>query len=165
VPRETAAVLEPVLCTPYNHAPVIRSRMRRVYVGVFSCNLPPVLLTEWQGSFTCCCGEISRSSAKSTGGRLQLSTHTAGIIMIYVGGPDTETSQRRKLTLEKEILPPLPQGLEHYLSITVRHSNRWASPLSASTCCTCFLSTAVQSFQSVVSWISAGSSSGRETGA
>ena len=54
VPNETAAVSAQVLCTPYNHAPChfLQSHIRKV----FSCNLPPALLAEWPGSFTCYCG-------------------------------------------------------------------------------------------------------------
>ena len=47
--RETAAISEYVLCTPYNHAPtysVIRSHIRREGACVFSCNLPHVLLAD-----------------------------------------------------------------------------------------------------------------------
>ena len=41
-----------VLCTSYNHA----TSCKTTYVCVFRCNLPPALLAEWPGSFTCCCG-------------------------------------------------------------------------------------------------------------
>ena len=56
VPHETAAVLVHILCTPYNHAPChfMQSHIRNG-VCVFSCNLPPALLAEWPGSFTCYC--------------------------------------------------------------------------------------------------------------
>ena len=53
VPHETAAVSAQVLCTPYNHAPC---HFMQSHICVFSCNLPPTLLTEWPGSFTCYCG-------------------------------------------------------------------------------------------------------------
>ena len=45
-----------VLCTPYNHAPChfMQNHIRKVY-ACFSCNLPPALLAEWPGSFTCYC--------------------------------------------------------------------------------------------------------------
>ena len=54
---------------------------------VFRCNLPPALLAEWQGSFTCHCGNtgLERTPNKS---------------------------QHTKLTLEKKILPPLLPGFE-----------------------------------------------------
>ena len=60
VPHETAAVSAHVLCTPYNHAPVysvisFEATYAR-FACVFSCNLPPALLAEWPGSFTCYCG-------------------------------------------------------------------------------------------------------------
>ena len=62
VPHETVAILVQVLCTPYNHASChfMRSHIRKVYacLAVFSCNLPPALLAEWLGSFTCYCGNI-----------------------------------------------------------------------------------------------------------
>ena len=56
-------------------------------VCVFRCNLPPALLTEWPGSFTCHCGN---TGAERTPNKCQ---HT-------------------KLTLEKKILPPLLPGFE-----------------------------------------------------
>ena len=54
---------------------------------MFSCNLPPALLAEWLGSFTCYCSNMG------------------------VDGYQNK-SQHRKLTLEKKILPPLQQGFE-----------------------------------------------------
>ena len=56
-------------------------------VCVFRCNLPPALLAEWPGSFTCHCGNtgLERTPRKS---------------------------QHTKLTLEKKILPPLLPGFE-----------------------------------------------------
>ena len=54
VPRETATVSAQVLCTPYKHAPC---HFMQSHKGkVFSCNLPPALLADWPGSFTCYCG-------------------------------------------------------------------------------------------------------------
>ena len=57
VPRETAAVsarsvytIQP--CTISRH--FMQSNIR----NMFSCNLPPALLAEWPGSFTCYCGNI-----------------------------------------------------------------------------------------------------------
>ena len=60
----------------------IQSHIHRV----FSCNLPPALLAEWSGSFTCYCCNM-------------------GVEQIL------NESQHRKLTVEK-ILPPLPPGTE-----------------------------------------------------
>ena len=56
-------------------------------VCVFRCNLPPALLAEYPGSFTCHCGStgMERSPNKS---------------------------QHTKLTMEKTVLPPLLPGLE-----------------------------------------------------
>ena len=44
-----------VLCTSYNHAPCHIISCKATYV--FNCNLPPALLAEWPGSFTCYCRE------------------------------------------------------------------------------------------------------------
>ena len=51
--RESAAVKEQVLWTPYNHAPChfMHSHIHKVYAS-----LAPALLAEWPGSFTCYCG-------------------------------------------------------------------------------------------------------------
>ena len=54
---------------------------------MFRCNLPPALLAEWPGSFTCHCGNVG---VKWTPNK----------------------SQHRKLTLEKKILPPFLPRLE-----------------------------------------------------
>ena len=50
-----AAVSAQVLCTPFNHVPgySVTSFKATNGVCVFSCNLPPALLAEWPGSFTC----------------------------------------------------------------------------------------------------------------
>ena len=45
VPRETAAVSAPVLCTPFSHAP-FHSKPHRCGACVFSCNVPLALLAE-----------------------------------------------------------------------------------------------------------------------
>ena len=74
-------------------------------VWVFSCNLPPALLAEWPGSFTCYRG--------NTGG----------------WNGYRNKSQHRKSTLEKKILPPLQQGFEPAtFQSRVRCSNHWAIP-------------------------------------
>ena len=56
-------------------------------VRVFRCNLPPALLAEWPGSFTCHCTNmgVERTPSKS---------------------------QHTKLTLEKKSFPPLLPGFE-----------------------------------------------------
>ena len=56
-------------------------------VCVFRCNLPPALLTEWPGSFTCHCGNTGMERTPNK-------------------------SQHTKLILEKKILPPLLPGFE-----------------------------------------------------
>ena len=68
---------------------------------VFSCNLPPALLAEWQGSFTCYCSLTRRWSGYRN------------------------KSRHRKLTLEKNIHPLLP-GIE--LWSRVRRSTTELSP-------------------------------------
>ena len=67
-------------------------------VCVFRCNLPPALLAEWPGSFTCHCGNagLERTPNKS---------------------------QHTKLTLEKIILPPLLPGFE----LAIFRSRVWRS--------------------------------------
>ena len=54
---------------------------------LFRCNLPPALLAQWSGSFTCLCGNM-------------------GV------GRTPNKSQHTKLTLEKKFLPPLLPGFE-----------------------------------------------------
>ena len=66
-------------------------------VCVFRCNLPPALLAEWPGSFTCHCGNV--------------------------GWNGHRMSQHRKLTLEKKILPLLLPGLK----VTTFRSWVWCS--------------------------------------
>ena len=58
VPHETADISAQVMCTPYNHASChfMQSHIRKVYASLAQCNLPPALLEEWPGSFTCYCG-------------------------------------------------------------------------------------------------------------
>ena len=77
---------------------------------VFSCNLPPALLAEWPGSFTCYCGNT-------------------------VWNRYQNKSQHRKLTLEKKFFPPLLQGLEPEpatFQSWVLRSNHWFIPASRS---------------------------------
>ena len=72
---------------------------------MFSCNLPPALLAEWPGFFTCYCGNT-------------------GVERI-----PKNKSQHRKSTLEKKILPPFQQGFEPAtFQSRVRCSNHWAIP-------------------------------------
>ena len=54
---------------------------------VFRCNLPPALLAEWPGSFTCHCSNMGVEQTRNK-------------------------SQHTKLTLEKKIFPPLLPGFE-----------------------------------------------------
>ena len=87
VPCESAAILAQVLCTPFNHAPVYSATsFKQSHIGVFICNLPSALLSEWPGSFVCYCSNMG----------------VERILKIRV----------RKLTLEKKILLPLLWGLE-----------------------------------------------------
>ena len=61
VPRETSAFSVHILCTPYSHAPVYSFIWSHIlYICVFSCNLPPVLLAEWPWSFACYCSNMGR---------------------------------------------------------------------------------------------------------
>ena len=117
VPHETAAVSAHVLCTPYNHAPCHVTTMHHVTLlhakpymygaCVFSCNLPPALLAEWLGSFTCYCGNTERYR---------------------------KTSQHREFTLEEnKLLKIIPRLLPRLEPATfwsrVRGSTHWATPL------------------------------------
>ena len=105
MPHETAAVLAQVLCTPYNHAPCcfMQSHIRKVYA--FSCNLPPALLAEWPGSFTCYCGNM-------------------GVEQI----PKIRVSTESQLW-KKTIIPPLQQGFKPVtFQSRVWCSNHWAIP-------------------------------------
>ena len=71
---------------------------------MFSCNLPPALLSEWQGSFMRYCGSIGWSRYKNK-------------------------SQHKKLTLETNILQPLlPKLKPTTFQSQVWHSNHWAVP-------------------------------------
>ena len=78
-----------VLCTPYNHAPCyfMQSHIRKVY----ACLAVTYELHFWQDD-----RDLLRATAVTRG---------------WDGYRNR--SQHRKLTLEKKILPPLPQGFEH----------------------------------------------------
>ena len=105
-----------LLCTPYNHAPChfMQSHIRQV----FSCNLPPALLAEWPGSFTC-----YLHFWQNDRGLLRATAVTRG------WNGYRNKSQHRKSTLEKKILPPLLQGFEPATFRSwVRRSNHWAIP-------------------------------------
>ena len=87
---------------------------------MFSCNLPPALLAEWPGFFTCYCGNT-------------------GVERIPKVSTESTESQHRKSTLEKKILPPFQQGFEPAtFQSRVRCSNHWAIP--APNCLLLFLS-------------------------
>ena len=80
---------------------------------VFRCNLPPALLTEWSGSFTCYCGN----------------TGVERIPIIY-------WSQHRRLTLKKKS-PTAPAGtrtqgpFDHESdALTTELSPLWIKPLT-----------------------------------
>ena len=74
----------------------------------FSCNLPPALLAEWPGSFTC---------------------YWDNTAIIRGWNGYRNKSQHRKSTLEKKILPPFQQGFEPAtFQSRVRRSNHWAIP-------------------------------------
>ena len=82
----------------------LHSKPHRQGVCVFSSNLPPALLAEWPGSFTCYCGNTGVDGYRNK-------------------------SQHRKLTQEKKIFPPLLPGLEpRTFRSRVRRSNHWAIP-------------------------------------
>ena len=85
VPRETAAFLACSLCTiqPCAVSTLLHAKPHTKGACVSGCNLPPALLAEWPGSFTCCSG------------------YTGGLKGYW------NESQDRRLTLEKKILPPL----------------------------------------------------------
>ena len=87
-------------CTMSLHA-----KTHREGVCMFSCNLPPALLSEWLESFTCYCGNTGWNGYRNK-------------------------SQHRKLTPDKKILPPLLQGFEPVtFQSRVRRSNHWAIPV------------------------------------
>ena len=83
---------------------------------MFSCNLPPALLAEWPGYFTCYCGNTGRNGYRNK-------------------------SQHRKLTLEKKSLPPLLPGLE---PATFLNTSLALKPLNYPRS-TCVISSAVNS--------------------
>ena len=70
---------------------------------MFSCNLPPALLAEWPGSFTCYCGNT-------------------GVERI----PKLESAQ--KVDPGEENSPAAPTGIRD-LSVTIQRSNHWAIPV------------------------------------
>ena len=85
---------------------VHHTTMHHVTSCVFSCKLPPALLAEWLGSFTCYCGNTGWNGYRNK-------------------------SQHRKSTLEKNILPPLLHGFEPAtFQSWVLRSNHWAITVS-----------------------------------
>ena len=90
------------------HSQPTPTSMGQGCICVFRRNLPPALLAEWPGSFTCHCGNtgVERTPNKS---------------------------QHTKLTLEKNILPPLLPGFElSTFRSRVRRSNQLSYPGSRS---------------------------------
>ena len=76
---------------------------------MFSCNLPPALLAEWPGSFTC-------------------------TVVTRGWNGYRNKSQHRKSTLDKKIIPPFQQGFEPAtFQSRVRRSNHWAFPAPTAT--------------------------------
>ena len=92
VPHETAAVSAQVLCTLYNHAPChfMQSHIHKVY----ACLAVTCHLHFWQND-----QDLLRATAVTRG-----------------WNGYRNKSQRRKLTLENNILPLLQQGFEPALS-------------------------------------------------
>ena len=91
----------PTLCVDSGIAIPLRLRWVK---GVFRCNLPPALLAEWPGSFTCHCGNtgVERIPSKN---------------------------QHTKLTQEKKIFPALLPGFEVAVFWSwVRRFNQQATP-------------------------------------
>ena len=88
VPHETASVSAKVVCTPYNHAPrhFMQSHIRKVY----ACLAVTCHLHFWQDD-----RDLLHATAVTRG-----------------WNGYRNRSQHRKLTLEKKILPPLPQRFE-----------------------------------------------------
>ena len=100
LPHETAAVSAKVLCAPYNHAPChfVQSHIRKV----FACLAVNCHLHVWQND-----PDLLRATAVTPG-----------------WNGYRNKSQHRKLTLEKNILPPRLQGFEPAtIQSRVRRSN------------------------------------------
>ena len=87
--RETAAVSAPALCIPYTHAPRCVTSSKTVY-RVRVCLSVACRLSFWQNDRHLLCATAETQEWKGYRNK----------------------SQRRKLTLEKTILPPLLPGLE-----------------------------------------------------
>ena len=91
-------------CTTMHHVTSLHANPHTYGACVFSCNLPPALLAEWPGSFTCHCGNT-------------------GLERI----PEWESAQ--KVDSGEENSPAAPAGLEpDTFRSRVRHSNHWAIP-------------------------------------
>ena len=94
-----------VLCTPYNHAP--RHFMQNHIHKVYACLAVTCHLHFWQD--------------------VRDLLHATAVTRGWNGYRNR--SQHRKLTLEKKILPPLPQRFEPAtFQSRVRRSNHWAIP-------------------------------------
>ena len=126
------------MCTPYNHAPChfMQSHIRKVYASLaVTCHLH-----FWQND-----RNLLRATAVTRG-----------------WNGYRNTSQHRKSTLEKKILPPLLQGLEPgTFQSRVRRSNHWAIPvpnMNSLSMLTTLKSTTLYTLDFVVSGIYAGSS-------
>ena len=94
-----------VQCTPYNHAPC--HFMQSLIHKVYACLAVTCHLHFWQND-----RDLLRATAVTRG-----------------WNGYRNRSQNRKLTLEKKILPPLPQGFKPAtFQSRVRCSNHWAIP-------------------------------------
>ena len=109
--HETAAISAQILCTQYNHAPChfMQSHIRNG-VCMFSCNLPPALLAEWPGSFTCYCGNMGmeqipkwvnpreeNSPAAPAGIQTRdLSTHKSGALTTELSPPPVKRAHKAR---------------------------------------------------------------------
>ena len=97
-------------------------------VCVFRCNLPPALLAEWLGSFTCHCSNTREEQTPNK-------------------------SQHRKLTLEKKISQPILSGLKlaNFWS-WVRHSTNCAVPILTARVCLPIHSLSFSQFSWNIKW-------------
>ena len=62
VPYETAAILARSVYTILPCTMSLHKKSHTQDACMFSCNLPPALLAEWPGSFTCYCGNTGREA-------------------------------------------------------------------------------------------------------
>ena len=107
VPRENAAGSAHVLCTPYSHATLYSVTSFSHICRVHACLAVTFHLHFWQND-----RDLLRLTAVTRG-----------------WNEYRNKSQRRKLILEKKILPPLQLGFEPgTFRSRVRCSNHWATP-------------------------------------